>query len=91
MQDIDLDHIAKKTENFSGADLKGLVDVAVESKLREAIKSGGPKPLVTKDLVAAAGTVKATTKEWFSTAKNYALYSNQGGAYDDILAYLKMK
>ena len=32
----------------------------------------------------------ACTREWFSTARNYALYSNQGGVYDDILKYLKM-
>jgi hypothetical protein len=41
-------------------------------------------------LAAAAGQVKATTREWFATARNYALYANQGGAYDDVLKYLKM-
>ena len=91
MEDIDYDHVAKKTEGFSGADIKGVVDVCVENKLREALKAGTPKPITTKDLLAAAEKLKPTTKEWFSTAKNYALYSNQGGAYDDILAYLKMK
>ena len=90
-QDIDFNHIAKKTEGFSGADLKGVVDVTVENKLREALKAGSPKPITTKDLLIAATALKPTTKEWFSTAKNYALYSNQGGAYDDILTYLKMK
>ncbi len=90
-EDVDYDHVAKKTDGFSGADLKGLIDVAVEQKLREAIRSGKPRPITTKDLAAAAGTVKPTTREWFSTAKNYALYSNQGGAYDDILEYLKLK
>jgi SpoVK/Ycf46/Vps4 family AAA+-type ATPase len=91
VQDIDYDHIAKKTEGFSGADLKGVVDVCVENKLRDALKAGVPKPITTKDLLTATERLKPTTKEWFSTAKNYALYSNQGGAYDDILAYLKMK
>jgi transitional endoplasmic reticulum ATPase len=91
VEDIDYDHLAKKTEGFSGADLKGLADVAIEHKLREAIRAGGPRPLTTKDLANAAGTLKPTTREWFSTAKNYALYSNQGGAYDDILQYLKLK
>jgi transitional endoplasmic reticulum ATPase len=91
VQDVDYDHIAKKTEAFSGADLKGVVDVCVENKLRDALKAGAPKPITTKDLVAAADQLKPTTKEWFSTAKNYALYSNQGGTYDDILAYLKLK
>jgi hypothetical protein len=67
------------------------VDVAIEKKLREAMKEGAPKPLTTKDLLAAASTLKPTTSEWFATAKNYALYSNQGGVYDDILKFLKLK
>jgi hypothetical protein len=88
--DIDCDHVAKKCDAFSGADLKALIDVAIEAKLREAMKDGIPKPLTTKDLTAAAGTIKPTTKEWFSTARNYALYANQGGAYDDVLKYMKL-
>ncbi|HEY4329715.1 MAG TPA: AAA family ATPase [Phycisphaerae bacterium] len=89
-EDVDHDGLAKKTEGFSGADLKGLVDVAIERKLQQAIKEGVPKPLTTKDLMAAAASVKASTREWFATAKNYALYSNQGGTYDDILKYMKL-
>lgn len=87
---IDYIQISKKTENFSGADLKAVVDVAVERKLQEAMKSGIPKPLATKDLIVAASCVKPSTKEWFATARNYALYANEGGLYDDILKYLKM-
>ncbi len=88
--DIDFDHVAKKTEHFSGADLKAVVDLAVEAKLREAVKTGKPLPLTAKDLLSAASQVKPSTREWFSTARNYALYSNQGGVYDDILKYLKL-
>ena len=83
--------MAKKTDGFSGADLKAVLDVAIEGKLRQAMKAGVPSPLTTKDLVKAASTLKPTTREWFATARNYALYSNQGGIYDDILAYLKLK
>jgi SpoVK/Ycf46/Vps4 family AAA+-type ATPase len=89
-QDVDCDHLARKTDGFSGADLKAVVDLAVEAKLREAFKAGGVKPLTTRDLAAAAGTCRPTTKEWFSTARNHALYANQGGIYDDILRYLKL-
>ena len=88
--EIDYDTVAKKADGFSGADLKALVDLAVEAKLREAMKDGVPKPLSTKDLLASARQVKPSTREWFSTARNYALYSNQGGLYDDILKYLKI-
>ncbi|HYG35103.1 MAG TPA: AAA family ATPase [Clostridia bacterium] len=90
VEEIDYDHLVRKTENFSGADLKALLDVAIEGKLQEALKAGVPKPLTTKDLAAAAASLKPTTREWFATARNYALYSNQGGIYDDILKYLKM-
>ncbi len=54
------------------------------------MKAGGLKPLSTKDLLTAAKALKPTTREWFSTARNYALYSNQGGVYDDVLKYMKM-
>jgi SpoVK/Ycf46/Vps4 family AAA+-type ATPase len=90
VQEIDHDHIAKKTDAFSGADLRAVVDQAVEAKLRDAMRDGIPQPISTKDLMAAAGKVKPSTREWFSTARNYALYSNQGGVYDDILKYMKL-
>jgi len=90
VQDIDYAHLAKKTDQFSGADLKAVLDQAIEAKLREALKAGVPKPLTTADLAAAAAGLKPTTKEWFATARNHALYSNQGGIYDDILKYLKL-
>ena len=69
--------------------MKALLDVAIELKLKAAIKDGIPKPLTTKDLQAATQNVKPSTREWFATARNYALYSNQGGAYDEIVQYLK--
>jgi transitional endoplasmic reticulum ATPase len=87
-----IDHaaIAKKTDRFSGADLKALVDRAIEAKLDDAMASGVPEPLRTKDLLAAAKAQKPTTSEWFATAKNYVLYANDAGLYDDLKDYLKL-
>jgi transitional endoplasmic reticulum ATPase len=87
---IDYDRLARQTDSFSGADLKGAVDRAVEAKLREAMKTGVPKPLTTADLQAVLRNIHPTTKEWLATARNYAVYSNQSGVYDDILDYLKI-
>jgi AAA+ superfamily predicted ATPase len=88
---VDYDHAAKKTPDFSGADLKAVLDAAVEKKLQEAIRSrGSPPSLTTRDLLAAASAIRPSTQEWFATARNYALYSNQGGLYDDIRKYLKL-
>lgn len=90
VENIDYELLSKKTDRFSGADLFAVVDRAVEAKLSLAMKEGVPKPISTKDLENAAKTVKPSTSEWFATARNYALYSNQGGAYDDIVKYLKL-
>jgi SpoVK/Ycf46/Vps4 family AAA+-type ATPase len=38
VEEIDFDHLGNKTDNFSGADLKAIVDVAIEAKLRQAMK-----------------------------------------------------
>lgn len=89
-QDIDEHAVAAKCADFSGADLRAVVDATIEGKLRDAMKTGRPEPIVTKDLIKAASGIKPSTKEWFATARNYALYSNQGGQYDEIIKYLKM-
>jgi AAA+ superfamily predicted ATPase len=88
---IDFAVVAQATADFSGADLKAVIDRAVESKLQEAVKSGIPKPLTTKDLLVAAGLQKPSTREWFADARNYALYANDGGQYDDLAKYLKLR
>lgn len=88
---IEVSSIAKVTEEYSGADLKAVVDIAVEGKLEESMAKGSIEKITTKDLVKAARQHKATTHEWFSTARNYALYANESGLYDDILKYMKLK
>lgn len=91
MRDIDYEFLAKKTDGFSGADIKAVVDLAVEAKLKEAMAKGAPEPLTTHDLQSSAKLLRPTTREWFATARNYALYANEGGMYDDIVKYLKIK
>ena len=83
--------LAARTAGLSGADLKAVVDVAVETSLRAAMRAGRPLPIEQSSLLDAAKQVKPSTKEWFATARNYALYSNEGGLYDDILVYLGVK
>lgn len=91
LDNIDYDKLAARSDGFSGADLQGAVKQTVEAKLQEAIKTGKPSPIRTKDLLSVIKQTRPSTKEWFATAKNHALYSNEGGLYDDILAFLKIK
>jgi len=87
----DAKDIAKVTAGYSGADLKAVIDIATESKLEESMAKGSLQPITQKDLMKAVKVHKATTAEWFSTARNYALYANETGLYDEILQYLNIK
>lgn len=91
VDNVDIKAVAKVTEEYSGADLKALIEIAVEAKLEESLAKGKIENITTKDLLKAVKEHKATTTEWFSTARNYALYANESGLYDDILKYLKLK
>ncbi len=86
--DLDMGGLAKKMKDFSGADIKAVFDQAIEESLGQAMKSGKIVPVTNKQLLNAVKNVKPSTKKWFDSAKNYALYANQSGFYDDVLTYL---
>lgn len=86
---VDFSKLAKKSSDYSGADINAVVDIAIEAILEEAISTGQPRPLGTKDLLKGIDKHRPSTTEWFTTAKNYAMFANKSGLYDDILKYLK--
>ncbi len=88
---LDAAKLAAKTKDFSGADLKAVFDITIERLMERAMKEGGIVPISTGELLDSAKQVKPSTRAWFESAKNYALYANQGGFYDDVLDYLGMK
>jgi transitional endoplasmic reticulum ATPase len=88
---IDTAKVAAAAQEYSGADLHAAIDIAVEDKLRESMSRGSIQALTTKDLLKAVKQHRPTTAEWLSSARNYALYANESGLYDDILKYLKIK
>lgn len=88
---LDAKALAQKLNHFSGADIGAVFDRAVESALEEAMKSGQLVPVSGKSLLKKASDVKPSTKRWFESAKNYALYANQSGFYDDVLEYMGIR
>ncbi len=81
--------LARKTKGFSGADLRSVVDIAKQDKITKVVNSGKNTPLCQEDLMIAARKVRPSTKEWLKKAKQYALFANEGGLYNEILEYLK--
>jgi len=88
-RDIDVAELARLCELYSGADLEQVVESATEVALEQSMKSGSVRPLVMSDLLAAVKRVRPSTLEWFSTARNFATYSNESGQYNDVLDFIK--
>ncbi|MEK3885803.1 ATP-binding protein [Paenibacillus sp. PL2-23] len=86
---LDLGRIAKETKHFSGADLEQLVKDAVEGALERTLETGDIQPIDQDDLRKSAKGRKATTLEWFATAKNYATFSDVNNDYQIVLEYMK--
>ncbi len=88
---LDPKALAKRVKDFSGADIKAVFDQAVEASLSEAMKTGKIVPVSQRQLARSAKNVKPSTRKWFESAKNYALYANQSGFYDEVLDYLGIR
>lgn len=86
---IDLARLVAGTRGFSGADLKHLVDSAVELVLEACIDQGDVRPIAHQDFTAPLKEVRPSTGAWFETARNYAMFANEQGAYDDLLDYIR--
>ena len=80
--------IAELTPGFSGADLRDLVESAVDEAIEASISGGREVPVTMQHLREALKTAKSTTAEWLTTARNYARYANEGGQYDEVLEFL---
>ncbi|MBD2872333.1 ATP-binding protein [Paenibacillus arenilitoris] len=86
---LELNRIARETKHFSGADLEQIVKDAVEGALERTLETGDIQPIRQDDLKKAAKSRKATTLDWFATAKNYATFSDVNQDYQIVLDYMK--
>ncbi len=86
--DVDVARIAKKTPLFSGADLRGLVERAVDLVIDDALERGQERAVTTADLETALKGLRPSTREWLATASNYVEFANQSGGYDEVASFL---
>jgi SpoVK/Ycf46/Vps4 family AAA+-type ATPase len=88
--DIDFASIAARTEDYSGADVAHLCEAAVEFAIEESLEAG-VQPVTMDHFKRAMKDVRPSIRPWLETAKNYALFANDGGVYDDLLEYLRTR
>jgi SpoVK/Ycf46/Vps4 family AAA+-type ATPase len=88
---IDLARLSRLTDGYSGADIAHICETAAESALLDSVRTGEPRLIGQADLEAAVTEVRPSLGTWFETARNVALFANEGGAYDDLVAYLRKR
>jgi hypothetical protein len=81
--------LAQKTANFSGADIDGLIELAKERALYEALLGKAERALVQADFDHALTELLPSTLDWLRTARNLVKYAGGDGSYRDVEAYLK--
>jgi SpoVK/Ycf46/Vps4 family AAA+-type ATPase len=86
---VDLRALARATEGLSGADLARLCEAAAELAIERALATDRVGPIDMDDLEQARLQTRPSTRGWFETARNFALFANQGGLYDDLLTYMR--
>ncbi len=82
---------AKATDGYSGADLAYVCEAAAERALLDSARTGQIRMIDMNDLRVAVGEVRPSIGAWSDTAKNVAQFANEGGDYDDLLAYLRRR
>jgi AAA+ superfamily predicted ATPase len=88
---VDLGKLSRLTDGYSGADIAHVCETAAERALLDSVRLGEPRLIGQADLEGAVGEVRPSLGTWFETARNVALFANEGGAYDDLVAYLRKR
>jgi ATP-dependent 26S proteasome regulatory subunit len=88
---IDVGWLVRRTEGFSGADLAHLCETAAERALIASASSGAVRMIGMPDFVAALAEIRPSVTSWFESARSVALFANEGGAYDELVTYLRQR
>ncbi len=83
---VDVGWIVQRTQHFSGDDLLLLCETA--AGLAEADALGRRPAMGPGHVTRALREVRPTAPAWFSAVMDHAISSNQGGIYDEALAYV---
>lgn len=89
VEKIELARLVAQTDRFSGADLAHLCETAAEKALIDSSRSGRVRMIGMHDFEAALQEVRPSTGPWFNAARGVAMFANEGGAYDELLAYFR--
>lgn len=86
---LDISPLVGRTSGYSGADLVGIVDTALDYAIEESEDVDNIVPLSGRHFNDALSEVRPSTGEWLAQADAYAEHANKDGLYDDLTEFLK--
>ncbi len=86
---LDISPLIGRTSGFSGADLVGLVDTALDYAIEDSQDADDLVPLSGRHFNEALSEVRPSTGEWLAQAGGYAEHANKDGLYDELAGFLK--
>ena len=90
-EQVDAGRLAADLELFSGADLRAVVERAVDEVIDEALDSGAEPPLRPEHLQRAAASLRPTTLDWLQRARDYVEFAGASEKYVDVADYLRRR
>ena len=86
---VTLQRLVDKTFGFSGADLKVLVETAVDYAIDDSDGGDEITSVSNQHLSEALREISPSIGEWLGLAKSFVEYGNQDGQYDELKKFLK--
>ncbi len=88
-QGIDCRGVAARIQQFSGADIDGLIEQAKEYVLEDILATREERKIMQDDLLRASEQIVPSTMEWLRTARNLVKYGGGDRSYRAVEKYLK--
>lgn len=86
---LDLPALAARSKHFSGADIDGLIELAKESALVDALEGDEERGLTMDDFDIAFAQLQPSTLDWLRTVRNVVKYAGDDGSFKEVESYLK--
>ncbi len=89
IEQIDYKTLARKTDRFSGADIRLVCETAAEFAIEDSLSSGRARAITNNDLERAIARTTPSTLPWFDVARNFVTFANPSGEYDQLLDFMR--
>lgn len=81
--------LARRSVGCTGADIKGVIDLAVATHWAESMQSGMPSSLRTRHMLAALKECRRSVPSWLATARHYLRFDSNREAYVGVEEWLE--